>query len=162
MRIISIVASQPKKWHLGSYIIMKELKTDYSHVSFIFWDKQGARPFFYECVLRGGVVFTGEKFWYERNKIMFQKDFMIEELDFDLFLAEAMDKCGEKYGFWQNIGIKLSQIFGLTRNFFSKYSSDKSNCSELIFSFKNYLGLKIDKNENLITPRDIVEAAKSL
>ena len=163
MKLISIVASRPHSDKIGSKIIMAELQTDYSHVSWIFWNTARTKPRYSEAVLHGGVKFTGQRHWEERNKTVFRKDFEVSEEIYEQFLDEAMDKCGEEYGFWQNLGIKIKSIFGLDRNIFSS-SKDQSNCSELIFSFKAYVGLVVigETDENLVTPRDIVEALRRM
>jgi len=160
MRLVSIVASQPIEKKIGSELIMFELKTDYSHVSWIFWNTDRSKPRYYEAVLHGGVKFTGQKQWEARNKVMFRKDFEIPEFDYDAFLDSAMDKCGIEYSFWQNVGIKLKSIFALSRNLFSN-GDDESNCSELIYDFKDFVKLKVDETDpDLVTPRQIVEACR--
>ena len=161
MRMVSIVASQPIEKKIGSDLIMRELKTDYSHVSWIFWNTPRTKPRYYEAILHGGVTFTGQRHWESRNKVMFRKDFEVSEEVYDQFLDEAMDKCGEEYGFWQNIGIKLKSVFALSKNVFSN-SKDTSNCSELIYIFAKFVNLHVEseKDQDLVTPRDIVEACR--
>lgn len=161
MKLISIVASRPIKEKIGSKVIMFELQTDYSHVSWIFWNTARTKPRYYEAILHGGVVFTGQRHWESRNQVVFRKDFEVTEEVYENFLDSAMDKCGEQYGFWQNVGIKIKSIFALDKNIFSS-SKDQSNCSELIFEFKDVVGLSIpgEKDGDLVTPRDIVEACK--
>lgn len=163
MRFISIVASRPHKNKIGSKIIMYELQTDYSHVSWIFWNSDRTKPRYYEAVMSGGVKFTGQRHWEKRNNTVFRKDFEVSEEIYEKFLDEAMDKCGEEYGFLQNLGIKIKSIFALDRNIFAS-SEDKTNCSELIFSFKNYVNLIVvgETDENLVTPRDVVEACRRI
>jgi uncharacterized protein YycO len=161
MRKISIVASQPIKKHTGSDIIMHFLGTNYSHVSWVFWDRSETNPFYYECVLMGGVKFTGNIYWISRNSIMFMQNFMVSDEIYDQFLKEAMDKCGEEYSLLQNIGIQIAKWYKLATNVFAN-GSDKSNCSELIYSFKDKVGLKIDGDPDLISPKDIVEACKKM
>lgn len=155
-RLVSIVASRPRKFKIGAYLIMRELKTDYSHVSWIFWNTDRTRPRYYEAIMRGGVTFTGVRHWEGRNLTVFRKDFEISELNYEILLDKAMDKCGEEYGFLQNLGIKLNKIFSFGKNIFSD-SQDKSNCSELIFDFKDFVGLEISGDPDLITPKDIIE-----
>lgn len=160
MRKVSIVASRTREWTIGSWLITKCLKTDYSHVSWIFWNKEATNPRYYECTLHGGVRFTGRKFWDQRNLIVFQKDYEISEDNYQAFLDDAIDRCGEEYGLLQNIGIQISQWFSIAKNIFST-SKDTSNCSELIFNFKDYVGLRLSKNDpDLIDPKDIVEACR--
>lgn len=160
-RLISIVASRPIEWKIGAQIIMYEMQTDYSHVSWIFWNSDRTKPRYYEATMHAGVQFTGERFWKGRNKIVFQKDFEVSEEVYEKFLDSAMDKCGEAYGFWQNIGIKIKSIFALSGNVFSS-NDDKSNCSELIFDFREFVNLefKEDIDGEWVTPKDIVEACR--
>lgn len=159
MRLVSIVASKPIERKIGSEIIMYELGTDYSHVSWIFWNTARTKPRYYEAILHGGVTFTGQRHWESRNKIVFIKHFEVTDEVYEAFLDEAMDRCGEKYGFWQNIGIKIKSVFALRRNIFSN-GNDESNCSELIHSFWHFVDLELDVDPDLVTPRDIVEACR--
>jgi hypothetical protein len=161
MKLISIVASRPIEKKIASELIMDELGTDYSHVSWIFWNTARTKPRYYEAVLHGGVVFTGQRHWEGRNKVVFRKDFEVSESTYDQFLDEAMDKCGEQYGFWQNIGIKIKSVFALSGNLFSS-SKDSSNCSELIYIFSKFVNLKVEteNDQDLVTPKHIVEACR--
>lgn len=159
MRLVSIVASRPHYLKVGAYLIMKELHTDYSHVSWVFWNTDRTKPRFYEAAMRGGVKFTGSRFWLSRNKEVFRKDFEVSEGTYETFLDLAMDKCGEEYGFLQTLGIKLNSIFAFGKNIFSS-SADTSNCSELIFAFKDFVKLDVNSTEDLVTPRDIIEACR--
>lgn len=162
MRLISIVASRPHEKKIGSEWIMFEMGTDYSHVSWIFWNTNRTKPRYYECYLKGGVAFTGQRHWEGRNHTVFRKDFEVTDEIYELFLDSAMDKCGESYGFWQNLGIKLKVVFALDRNIFSS-SKDSSNCSELIYDFKDFVGLVINGTEaDLVTPKDIIEAIRQM
>jgi len=163
MKLISIVSSRPIEWKIGAEIIMKCLETDYSHVSWIFWNSSRTKKRYYECVLHGGVVFTGGKIWESRNKIVFRKDFEVSDEIYEQFLDEAMDKCGIEYSLLQNIGIKLKSIFALSRNLFSN-GSDGSNCSELIYLFKDKVNLVLpnDIDEDSCSPKDIVEACRAM
>lgn len=162
-RIISVVASQPNKWKIGSALIMWELKTDYSHVSWVFWTQDRLKPRYYECHMTGGVSFTGQRYWEGRNKVMFRRDFIVSEEKYSEFLNSAMDKCGEKYGFLQNLGIKLKSVFRFTKNIFTE-AKESSNCSELIYNFKEYINLQMnpDSDEDLVTPKDIIEAIRAM
>lgn len=161
MRLLSIVASRPIHDKIGSQVIMKHLGTDYSHVSWIFWNNSRTKPYYYEAILNGGVTFTGHRHWESRNKIVFRRDFEVTQQVYDEFLDEAMDKCGEDYGFLQNLGIKLKSIFGLSSNPFTS-AQFTSNCSELIYVFSRYVNLDVrtERNQDLVTPRDIVEACR--
>lgn len=163
MRLISIVASRPIEKKIGSELIMRELRTDYSHVSWIFWNSTQLKPRYYEAILHGGVVFTGQRHWESRNKIVFRKDFVVSDEVYEQFLDEAMDKCGEQYGFWQNIGIKIKSVFALSKNIFSS-SKVSSNCSELIYIFSKFVNLEVKSQEDpdLVSPKDIVEACREV
>lgn len=163
MRLISIVASRPHENKICSKIIMYDMKTDYSHVSWIFWNTPRLKPRYYEAAMGGGVKFTGQRHWEHRNLTVFRKDFEVSDEVYELFLDEAMDKCGEEYSFIQNLGIKIKSIFALDKNVF-KQSADGSNCSELIFVFAKYVKLIIrgETDGNLITPKQIVESCREM
>lgn len=161
MRLISIVASHPIKTMIGAELIMYELGTNYSHVSYIFWNSDRTKPRYYECVLNGGVKFTGQNFWEGRNQTVFRKDFEVTDEIYAKFLDSAMDKCGESYGLLQDLGIKISEMFRLAKNIFSS-STYNCNCSELVYDFADYVGLKNipQSDPDLVTPKDIVEACR--
>lgn len=140
---------------------MLSMKTDYSHVSWIFWNSDNTKPRYYESVLNGGVKFTGQRPWENRNLVVFRKDFLVTDEMYETFLDEAMDMCGVEYGMWQNLGIKLASIFALAKNIFAN-GDDYSNCSELILKFKDKVGLHLEEDQDLVDPRDIVEACRRL
>lgn len=140
---------------------MQFLKTDYSHISFFFWNRAETQEFPYECTLNQGVTFTGRRLWHERNLVVFSKHFYLEESQNDDFLERAMDRCGTEYSNLQNLGTWLATVFALTKNVFGN-GADASNCSELIYTFRDMLGFTLDKSPDLVTPRDIVEALRRL
>lgn len=110
--------------------------------------------------MSGGVKFTGRHWFESHNHIVFRKDFEVNDESYGEFLEEAMDRCGEPYGFWQNIGIKIATVFGLKKNIFSS-ATGESNRSELIYNFKELVDLMLpDLDADLITPKDIVEACR--
>lgn len=160
-RAVSIVASHPHKRKIGSDLIMWELGTDYSHVSWIFWSKDLKTPFYYESTMHGGVTFTGQEHWEARNRAVFLRHFELSEDEYDEFLELAMSRCGEEYGFWQNLGIKINNLLKLGYNIFGN-GGELANCSELIFDFAHLVRLEIGiRNPDLVTPYDIVEACKA-
>jgi uncharacterized protein YycO len=140
---------------------MKILGTKYSHVSFLIWDDLGKKIATFECVLSGGVVVTGEKWWDQKHKVIFQHDFTIDEEKMQQFIYAAFDSCGEPYSLLQNIGIEVSKFFNLKRNIFSN-GRKASNCSELVERFGKFVGLEIDVNPDMVTPKDVVHALKKL
>ena len=161
MRLISIVASRPQKRKIGAELIMWELGTDYSHVSWILWSKDRVTPFYYESTMHSGVTFTGEEHWEKRNSPVFIQHFEVSDDDYDEFLFAAMGRCGEEYGFLQNIGIKINNLLKLGRNIFGN-GGELANCSELIFDFAHLVRLEIGiRDPDLVTPYDIVEACKA-
>jgi len=162
MRFISIVASRPRKKKVGAELIMWELGTTYSHVSWVFWSRDLTKPFYYESTMHSGVTFTGEQHWRDRNQTVFIRNFEVSDDVYEEFLSSAMDRCGEEYGFLQNIGIKISNLFKLGYNIFGN-GGELANCSELIYDFAKIVRLEIGiRNPDLVTPYDIVEACRAV
>ncbi len=162
-KLISVVASRPHTRKIGSEVIMYEMGTDYSHVSWIFWNRDRTKPRYYEAAMHGGVKFTGQRHWEARNYTVFIKHFEVSDEVYEQFLDEAMDKCGEEYSLLQNLGIKIKSIFALNKNVFEQ-AGDGSNCSELIFVFAKYVNLEIrgETDGNLVTPKQIVESCREM
>jgi len=159
MRKISFVATRPKKFKIGAWLIMKVLGTDYSHVCVLFHSTSKLDKFYpYEANGHAGVNFVGQTIWSERNKIVWQvtKDF--DNDSYDDILDYSMGLCGITYATMQNIGIKLCDWTGLQYNPWSK----GKNCSELFRLLAARCGIMIPGDDNRITPRDAVDYLREL
>lgn len=75
----------------------------------------------------------------------------VKKCNYDQLIQYCVDNEGNSYGHLQNIGLFISNIFGLKKNIFSK----GYNCSEEIGKILQLEGYRIDKDLNLLTPRDI-------
>jgi hypothetical protein len=152
MKKISFVATRPKKFKIGAWIIMKVLGTDYSHV-LIFFHGKNDRVYPYEANGHAGVNFVGHDVWSKRNQIVYQVTKDIQDESYDDVLDYAMSMCGEPYATMQNIGIKICDWTGLKYN---PWSNGK-NCSELVKKIAAKLGYMLADDDNKITPRQAME-----
>jgi hypothetical protein len=126
------------------------MKTPYSHVYIKFKAETLDRTLIYEAV-GGGVRFIGSKRWEEYAKEVASFELDITDESYYQIMRYCVDNSGIDYGFWQNIGVVISNIFSLKKNPFS----NGENCSEAIGEILGLEGYKIDKDMNLLTPKDI-------
>lgn len=154
MRKISFVATRPKKFKIGAWLIMKVLGTDYSHVCILFHSTSKSEKYYpYEANGHAGVNFVGQNIWSERNEIVFQVTKDIDDDSYDDVLDEAMGICGVSYATMQNIGIKICDWTGIAYN---PWSQGK-NCSELVTLIAARMGILIPVDLNRVTPRHAVD-----
>ena len=159
MRKISFVATRPKKFKIGAWVIMKVLNTDYSHVCILFHSSSKDEKYYpYEANGHSGVNFVGQLPWENRNQVVWKSTKDIQDENYDDVLDYAMSMCGEKYAFMQNIGIKVCDWFGIKYN---PWSSGK-NCSELVKKIAAKIGYMLTEDDNKITPRQAVDKLREL
>jgi hypothetical protein len=158
MRKISFVATRPKKFKIGAWLIMKVLRTDYSHVAVLFHSSRSNKFYPYEANGRAGVNFVGQEIWSERNLVVWQTTKDIDDDSYDDVLEFAMSMCGEVYATMQNVGIKVCDWLGIKYN---PWSNGK-NCSELLKLIAARLGIYLNEDENKITPRQAVDYLRKL
>lgn len=155
---ISFVATRPKEFKIGAWIIMKVLNTDYSHVAILFHSKTDGKYYPYEASGHTGVNFVGQDLWDSRNLIVWKMTKELSLENFEEIRDYAMNMCGEEYAFMQNIGIKLSEWFKWKNNPFTK----GKNCSELIKKMAAKVGYMLTEDDNKITPRQAVDKLREL
>jgi uncharacterized protein YycO len=124
--------------------------TDYSHVYVEFYSETLNRPLIYEAV-GSGVRFVGQKYWQKHAQEVVSYTIQVQKSNYVAMMQWCVDHEGTDYGFMQNIGIFISNIFGWKKNPWRK----GSNCSEIIAEILKLEGYKINKDSNLLTPRDI-------
>jgi hypothetical protein len=159
VRKISFVATRPKKFKIGAWLIMKVLGTDYSHVCILFHSTSNLNKFYpYEANGHTGVNFVGQDPWSARNMIVWQMTKDIQDESYNEVLDYAMSMCGEVYATMQNVGIKICDWFGIKYNAFSK----GKNCSELVKKIAAKIGYILTEDDNRITPRQAVDKLREL
>jgi hypothetical protein len=153
MRKISFVATRPKKFKIGAWLIMKYMGSDYSHVAFLFHSSRSDEKFYpYEATGHNKVNFLGQETWENKNIVVTKITKEISEDNYNELLDYAMSMCGEDYAFKQNIAIALEKI-----NIYIKSWNSGKNCSELIKKFAAKLGYMLGEDDDRITPRQAME-----
>lgn len=148
MKII-IGFSKPTTFKLGSWLIRWYQGTKYSHTYVKFKGK--TRDFIYESVGKSGTRFVGTKCWNSHAKVVKEFNVYVDDIHYYKLMDYCIDHEGVEYGFIQNIGIFIADLFKLKKNPFKT----GYNCSEIVADILKSQGYQIDKDSNLITPRDI-------
>lgn len=159
LKHIRIGFSRPRNriFPLFSWLVRLYMGKPYSHVYLEFMSDKSPITFIYEAV-GTGVRFVGKRYW-ER--------YAQEVLHFDVYCSdkenyyELLEYCaqgeGQPYGFLQNIGVAIADLFNLKSNPFKA----GKNCSEVVAKFlKKEEFILPNKELNLITPADIEEVLR--
>lgn len=151
MRTIRIGFSKSKKrFAVGGALIRWYMGTPYSHVYMKFDARAYDRSLVYEAVGEG-VRFVGMNNWQRDHEEVASFDIQISDESYKKLMQFCIDNSGLKYGYFQNIGILVADLFKLKKN----PLTDGDNCSEAIGQVLSLEGYKIDKDFNLLTPKDI-------
>lgn len=151
MKTITIGFSKSKKkFAIGSALIRWYLQAPYSHVYFKFEAKSYDRVLVYEAVGKG-VRFVGLNKWQTDHEEVASFNIDISSDSYKKIMTYCIDNSGTEYGFWQNIGILFADLFNSSKN----SMTDGENCSEAIGQILALEGYKIEKDFNLLTPKDI-------
>lgn len=151
MKTIEIGFSKSaKKYAIGSLAIRMYMQTDYSHVYIKFYSKSIDRSLIYEAV-GSGVRFIGEEVWKKHAIEMHSYTLDVSEETYLKIMQFCVDKVGTDYAFSQNLGIVIAKVFDMEKNPFQ----NGINCSEAVMNALLLEGFVLDKDINLITPKDI-------
>lgn len=151
MRTVTIGWSKSKKrFAIGSRLICWYMGTPYSHVYMKFEAKTFERTLVYEAIGKG-VRFVGFNNWNKDHQEVDSKEIQISDENYKKIMQFCIDNSGAEYGFMQNIGILLANLCKSHRNEFTS----GENCSEAIGEILALEGYIIDKDLNLLTPKDI-------
>lgn len=151
MKTITIGFSRStKKFAIGSLLIRSYMCTPYSHVYLKFKSNSLDRTLIYEAV-GAGVRFIGVNKWKEHAEEVYSFDIQISDENYTKLMQYCVDNAGIEYGFIQNLGILYANLMNMVRN----PVDDGKNCSEAIGEILRLEGYKIDKDLNLLTPKDI-------
>lgn len=139
-----------KKFAIGSVLIRWYMQTPYSHVYMKFDSPSLNRTLIYEAV-GAGVRFIGSHRWKEHAEEVASFELEISDENYKKLMQFCVDNAGIEYGFYQNLGILLANMCASNKNTLT----DGINCSEAIGEILELEGYKIDKDLNLLTPKDI-------
>lgn len=151
MKTITIGFSKSKKkCAFGSALIRWYLGTPYSHVYVKFEARAYERTLIYEAV-GAGVRFVGSNVWSQSHEEVDSFEIQISDENYKKIMQFCIDNSGLEYGFFQNIGILIADALKMKDNPFTS----GENCSEAIGEVLALEGYKVDKDFNLLTPKDI-------
>lgn len=139
-----------KKFAIGSVLIRWYMGTPYSHVYLKFKSQSLDRTLIYEAV-GAGVRFIGANRWSGHAEEVSSFEIQVSDDNYTKLMQYCVDNAGIEYGFWQNLGIVVANVCKLKKN----PLTDGSNCSEAIGEILELEGYKINKDLNLLTPKDI-------
>lgn len=161
MRNITIGFSKSKKkLAIGSMAIRLFEGTKFSHV-YIKHNTRYEIPIIYQAT-GAGVNFVSMNSFNKHHEIVDEFNIQVTDDNFDRYMKFALSNSGDEYSHMQILGIALAKIFRLDKNPFyeSKYGYV---CSELVFTALGEMGtIKIDKDSNLVTPRDLYLLIKQI
>jgi uncharacterized protein YycO len=158
MKTITIGFSKSKKkFAVGSWLIRWYMETPYSHVYVKFHSESLNRTLIYEAV-GSGVRFVGMSKWSSHAEEVATFDIQVSDDKYLELIRYCIDNAGVEYGFMQNIGIVLSGLFKEKFNRFNK----GMNCSETSYNIGELAGLNLQKDKNLITPKDLYDKLSTL
>lgn len=124
--------------------------TPYSHAYISFRSESLNRDLIYEAV-GSGVRFVGKTLWEETSKEVKRYELEICQESYKELMQWCIDNAGVKYAYFQNIGILIANLFTLKKNPLKQ----KMNCSEVVARILIKNGFKVDKDLDLITPKDV-------
>lgn len=155
---ITIGFSRPKNKILpiGSWLIRLYQGTSYSHTYIRFYSESLNRVLVYEAVGNAGVRFIGFNRWLKSAEELESFTIDAKKCNATTLLQNFVDEAGEDYGFMQNVGLVVANLFGWRKNPFRK----GKNCSEKVGRFLLSEGYEIHKSLDLLTPKDIYDILK--
>lgn len=152
---ITIGFSRPKGrlFPVFSWLIRAHQCTPYSHCYLRFYSESLNRTLVYEAV-GGGVRFVSLSLWSEKAQEIDSFTLDVKKCNSTRLLQYCVDNAGTGYGWLQNLGLFLANVFGWKAN---PWKSGK-NCSEAIADMLAMEGYTFDKPHDLLGPREIYEA----
>lgn len=104
-----------------------------------------------------GSRFIGIHVWEEHAEVVQEFELTATPEQFKKIKQLCYDHAGLKYGKMQIVGIYIAKLFRMKKNIF-KNDTERSVCSEIVGRIAKILGYKIDKDFDLIVPKDIYKA----
>lgn len=154
--IIGFSKPKNKIFPFFSWLIRLWDGTPYSHV-YIRWNTSKNDKICYQAS-RGMVHFVGEKIFNKTIQPIQEFEFEIDENTYNKMVSFCIQNAGVSYGVLQILGIVFGDIF--KRNILSS-GTNAYVCSELVgIILRDKLLISIDKNLDLVTPKDIYNVCK--
>jgi hypothetical protein len=89
----------------------------------------------------------------KHNRVKHEFALEVSQETYDKVLFKCMSLAGEKYGMLQAIGMAVSRIFRLKKNYFSQKNSFV--CSEIVLICLEEMGYRTKYDLELVSPKDI-------
>lgn len=151
MKCVTIGFSKStKKFAIGSWIIRWYMGTPYSHVYMRFESPSMERSLIYEAV-GAGVRFIGFEKWKQHAEEVDSFNLQLSDKNYKRLMQFCIDQAGDEYGFMQNLGLVWANIFKRKKN----PLTSGENCSEEMGEILKLEGFDINKDLDLLTPKDI-------
>lgn len=152
--------SKPKKWKPFAWLIMQAYDIPYNHVYVRFYSEFYERNLIYQAS-GTKVNFMGEDLFLQDNDVIAEFELSITNEQKKAMIQFAIDSCGQAYGIKAVVGlawVRICEWFGkVVKNPF-RDGKTTYVCSELgAYILENYAHLKLPKNYEDITPKDLYE-----
>jgi len=151
MKELSLLFSRPMKFKWVSALIMRYLKTPYSHVAVEVKIDSLGESIVYEATW-WGIVCTSKMRWLEKNITVHEKKFRFKPKDYKEIQKYCIRQLGKPYGFRNFVAL-------ITNNKCVSDGEDAFICSELAYRVISKK-IEIEKDPDHVTPRDLYEAVK--
>lgn len=161
MKKLTIVFTKSKKYFpIGSWLIRAWTFKPYSHVAIKFESKIFKQPTYYQAS-EGLVNYMSEYNFLKKHEIVKTYEIEIDELLYIDIREQCHNEAGANYGFMQNIGIVIADVFKWFGVKIKNPWKKGRNCSELLYVhvFRN-LGINCH-DPDLIKPHHTEEIIKN-
>ena len=128
--------------------------TEYSHCYIQFETSSG--PTLICQASKGMLNFMSPEAFNLHNQVIREFEIEMSQEQLTQIKVRSMEKAGLPYSITQIIGIVIARIFKLDKNPLDQ-DKDTFVCSEWVGQVLESLGAELDKDLNLLTPRDIYE-----
>ena len=156
MKQISINFTSSKKLlPIGCWLIKAYMNTSYSHVALEYTTSRN-KSLVYEAV-GVGVRFISKELWLQIAEIKESYILNMSEDQYNKVMDYCIDHAGIRYGYLQNLGIVLADLFNLKKN---PFNGKEEVCSQMLGEVLLELGFVFNKSTELLTPKDIELALK--
>lgn len=157
MNTIIIGFSRPKKWMPFAKLIMFGYGINYDHAYIKIYSKKLDRTLVYQAS-KSMVNFMGSEVFEEHNIIVNEKTLQVSEDTLNSILKFAIDNAGKPYGIKACLGLAIVRIFELFGRVIKNPFNDKGAtyfCSELVCMILERVGIKIPKDADDMSPKDV-------
>lgn len=146
-----------KKLPFFSWLVQLYQRTNYSHTYLRIEKKDidnSTEDLYFQASDGMGNLMTKPEF-LNRHKMVIEYKIELDDDVFDLLMSNVYLIMGEKYGFLQNLGILIVDIFKVFNKKIKNPFPNGIICSEFIYElFAPYIDLT-DMNKNIVKPKDL-------